>query len=156
MYLYFFDLDDTICNTGEIINKIKKEYNITRTAFKSDQDYDNALWEKLQEYGADKIEPLANSTISLLRQLIVTNPHDVFYITARESTVRTESIDWLKKHGLWLGEEKLIMDTNGIKGKTINEILNNSTREFAFLFDDLIDNHKEASNYKKIISCLPL
>lgn len=157
MYLYFFDLDDTICNTLDVITKIEQKHSINKDDFKDIEDYHILIEEKLTDHGFDKIEPLKNSTMLLLKELIRTSPEDVYYITAREGRVREESISWLKEHNLYLGEERLIMDTRGIKGKTINEILSNlNGKEFAFLFDDLMDNHKEASNYKNIIACLPI
>ncbi len=156
MYLYFFDLDDTICNTMSAVNEIKQKYLIEKSNYEDEKEYYLLMEKKLREYGFDKIEPLKNSTIHLLKELIQNSKQDVYYITAREGCDRKASASWLKQHDLWLGEEKLIMDTHGIKGKVINSILNNSKKEFAFLFDDLIDNHKEASTYKKIISCLPM
>jgi acid phosphatase class B len=155
MYLYFFDLDDTICNTAQAVKHLESEYNLKKEDYASDREYFLAVDKKLREYGLDNINILENSTVSLLQQLIKDNSQDIYYITARESKVRESSILWLKKHNLWLGEHKLLMDTQDIKGKTINGILEDSDKQFAFLFDDLIDNHKEAAPYKKIISCFP-
>ncbi|MDR0484842.1 MAG: hypothetical protein LBH40_06170 [Alphaproteobacteria bacterium] len=155
MYLYFFDLDDTICNTAAVMKQLGNKYNIKREDFQSQEDYFKVIDVKLMEYGLDNINPLENSTVALLQQLMKTNSQDIFYITARESSVRDVSTAWLKKHNLWLGEEKLIMDTKDIKGKTINNIMNNSDKKFALFFDDLVENHKEASFYKEIICCYP-
>ncbi len=155
MYLYFFDLDDTICDTYTMVEDIHKRYSIIRENYTQDE-YNSLIESKLAIYGFTNVSPLNNSTFAFLKQLVVRSPEDVYFITARQSNVRDQSKEWLQKHNIWLGENKLIMDTNGIKGKIINSILNeNSSKQFAFLFDDLEDNHKEAASYKKIISCLP-
>ncbi|MDR2008311.1 MAG: hypothetical protein LBQ34_05000 [Alphaproteobacteria bacterium] len=155
MYLYFFDLDDTICNTAAAVKYIEAKYNLKKEDYPSEHDYNKVLEAKLHEYGLDNISILENSTVSLLQQLIKDKSQDIYYITARESDVREQSSLWLKKYDLWLGENRLLMDTQSIKGKTINGIMSGSNKQFAFLFDDLIDNHKEAAHYKKIISCFP-
>ncbi|MCL2566558.1 MAG: hypothetical protein FWE18_00475 [Alphaproteobacteria bacterium] len=157
MYLYFFDLDDTICNTAQAVKHLESKYNLKKEDYADEHEYFQVLDNKLREYGLDNISILENSTVSLLQQLIKDKAHDnIYYITARESTVRQESVVWLKKYNLWLGEDRLLMDTQNIKGKTIDGIMSSSDKQFAFLFDDLIDNHKEAASYKKIISCFPI
>ena len=154
MYMYFFDIDDTICDTKTVVDEFAIKNNIDQNKVDKDLFYKQA-GEYLKSYGLHNMNPLKNSTFMLLEELIKKQKEDVYYITARPSEVRTSSIDWLKKHNLWLGESKLIMDTEGIKGKVINDMMANSNKKFAFLFDDLEDNHKEASKYKNIISCLP-
>ena len=154
MYMYFFDIDDTICNTKEIIDNFAISNNINQKEVDKDWFY-KVAGDHLKNYGLHNIAPLKNSTFMLLEELIKSKKEDVYYITARTSEVREDSIKWLKKNNLWLGDNKLIMDTEGIKGKTINNMMQNTNKKFALLFDDLEDNHKEASQYKNIISCLP-
>lgn len=154
MYLYFFDLDDTICDTKSLVEQISKEHNVKESDFASQNDFYN----EIEQYLYDKHEEnniLHNSTTMLLKKLVINQPQNVFYITARESKLQDISIHWLKKYDLYLGNEKLIMDAKGIKGKLINNILQQAPQDFALLFDDLIDNHIEAAKYKNIISCYP-
>ena len=155
MYLYFFDLDDTICNTKSLVDKISKDKNIYPKDFKHIQDFYIAINDYLYDYGFGELEMLDNSTTKLLKKLVEKEPHNVFYITAREGRAKDDSKLWLKKHNLHINDEKLIMDTHGIKGLVINDILQKSSKNFALLFDDLVDNHLEAAKYKNIISCYP-
>jgi hypothetical protein len=155
MYLYFFDLDDTICDTKSLVNQIIAQHNINEEDFPSQMDFYHKIEEYLYEKGFEHNKLLDNSTVALLKRLIINEPQNVYYITARQGKVRDVSIAWLKKYDLYLGDEKLLMDTKDIKGKVINDIMQKSKQEFAFLFDDLIDNHMEASKYKNIISCYP-
>ncbi len=152
MHLYFFDLDDTITNTRKIVMEILQNNKTPEVSY---HKFNKWMEEKINEYGVDNIPLLDNAIVSLLRKLLLEQPENVYYITARSSSVRKDTILWLKHHKLWINDEQLIMDTEGVKGFTISKILGNSPKEFAFLFDDLKANHVEASKYSNIISCLP-
>lgn len=156
MYLYFFDLDDTICDTQAIVDVISKKHNVYKQDFKNDDDFYRAIDKFFYEYKFSSMPILHNSATHLLKKLIKTEPHNVFYLTARESKARGDTIKWLKDNNLHIGDNKLLMDARGIKGLTINNILERAVyKDFAMLFDDLIENHLEASKYKNIISCYP-
>lgn len=154
MYLYFFDIDDTICNTNIIVQDILSNVDSNKL---SKAELEEIITTEFNKFGVENLELLNNSTVKMLQHLLQTNPSCVYYITARPSNPFIQGTKtWLKKHNLWLNDEKLIMDTEGIKGKTINNIMQqNPNYKFAFLFDDLQDNHTESAPYKNIISCLP-
>jgi hypothetical protein len=153
MNLYFFDIDDTICHTNPVIQAVLQ--NLDQTQY-SKEELTNIINNELDKYGLENLDILNNSIYSYLLYLLKHNKTAVYYITARPSSCRVATVKWLKTHNLWIGDDKLIMDTDGIKGKTINEIMqNHKEAKFAFLFDDLHANHVESSVYKNIIACLP-
>ncbi|MFL1781375.1 hypothetical protein ABSA28_01098 [Candidatus Hepatincolaceae symbiont of Richtersius coronifer] len=163
MFLYFFDLDDTICNTKSMVNAILKEHSLEEIyqnfnpgeRFKSIEELYTFVEDQIYIKGYHNIEILENSIFKILRTLLEHQKHEVYYITARYSRHRDHTIQWLKKHDLWIDEDKLIMDTHNIKGFTVNNLLKERNKQFAFFFDDLASNHEEAAAYKNIISCVP-
>lgn len=154
MYLYFFDLDDTLCKSKEIINSIVANLDVNSL---SEQELDEIIINNFINYRHENLERLNGPALNLLFTLINNKEHEfIYYITARDSRCRESSENWLKKQGLWLGEDKLLMDQAGKKGYTINNILkNNVNKKFAFLFDDMLKNHEDCLQYPNIIPCLP-
>ncbi|UQY80483.1 hypothetical protein HAV_00682 [Candidatus Hepatincola sp. Av] len=155
MYLYFFDLDDTICHTQSVVDSLSVKHNIHLKDFSNKDDFYVAIDLKIkEEIGYNNIPLIPNNTVKLLQYLLRDNKDSVYYITARSSSLREESKQWLAKHDLWLNDERLIMDAFQQKGQLISNILKEKG-SFAFLFDDLLENHEEVAKYKNIISCLP-
>ncbi len=153
MFLYFFDIDDTICNTKELIQKFLKNIPSDIT---SKNEIGLFIEEEIYKYGIENMELLNNSTTNFLKLVLSQHKDNVFYITARDGKYKEDTIKWLKKHDLAIPKERIFFNTEGKKGQIINEILETyEDKKFAIFFDDLLDNHEEASKYKNILTVLP-
>lgn len=155
MYLYFFDIDDTIANSKEVIDYIIAKHLDNKEHNMNDQEVYDFIGDHLAEYGFDNLCLKPSKVLNLLNQLLCHDHEKIYYITARRSFFKQQTINWLKKHNLFTYESRLLLDQEHIKGQTINQILNKSKEQFAFLFDDDIRNHDDCKAYPNIITCYP-
>ncbi|MCL2566525.1 MAG: hypothetical protein FWE18_00300 [Alphaproteobacteria bacterium] len=150
MYIYFFDIDNTLADTEKFLESVVPENYSSLNKKQQIEVLDKILTKN--DYL--NIPILHNSASNLLLHLLK-QKQEVYFITARESKIKEETEGWLEKHKLLYNKNNLIMNANK-KGIIIKDILlEKPSAEFAILFDDSMEIHKEISLYNNIISCFP-
>ena len=139
------DLDNTVCNTHEEVNKYREKYakdnNIDISEIKSNNDYHEDFFSKYM------IEILSNATIkdnlSEVIKRLKDKGNEIYIITARSNNYISKRIDTLKPTKKWLKKnnikyDKLIVNVNH-EGKALACLKN----KVDIMVDDDIINYEE-------------
>lgn len=105
MYIYFFDIDNTLADTDKFL-----ESKLPNNYFLLNRKEQIEILDKIMTKDLYLDIPILQNSATHLLLFLLEKKEDIYFITARESKIKEETEKWLEKHKLLLDKKRLIMD----------------------------------------------